>query len=160
MAVGSFGIFSILFALLSGGANDLLDFVSSDAYWKAKAVTVSMEQLTAELKTEAGADVAELIKALGAGEYAQREEAARKIIAQGPAALPGLEKAADDPDAEISSRVKNLMQQIRLNSKAGGVRRLLAIRTLGELKKPEALPLLKPLLTSKEMFVADYAARA
>jgi hypothetical protein len=160
MAVGSFSIFSILFALLSGGANDLLDFVSSDAYWKAKAVTVSMEQLSAELKTEAGADVAELIKALGAGEYAQREEAARKIIAQGPAALSGLEKAADDPDAEIASRVKNLMQQIRLNSKATGVRRLMAIRTLGEMKKAEALPLLKPLLASKEMFVADYAARA
>jgi hypothetical protein len=160
MAVGSFGIFSILFALLSGGANDLLDFVSSDAYWKAKAVTVSMEQLASELKTPAGADVAELIKTLGAGDYAQREEAARKIIAQGPAALQGLEKAADDPDAEISNRVKNLIQQIRLNTKANGVRRLMAIRTLGEMKKAEALPILKPLLASKEMFVADYAARA
>lgn len=160
MAVGSFSIFSLLFALLSGGANDLLDFVSSDAYWKAKGVAVSMEQLTAELKSQAGADVSELIKKLGSGDYAQREDAARKIVAQGPAALPGLEKAADDPDAEISNRVKNLMQQIQLNSKASGVRRLMAIRTLGEMKKAEALPILKPLLTSKEMFVADYAARA
>ncbi|MDB5324018.1 MAG: hypothetical protein JWN40_5649 [Phycisphaerales bacterium] len=160
MAVGSFSIFSILFALLSGGANDLLDFVSSDAYWKAKGATVSVEQLAGELKTQAGADVSELIKTLGNGDYPQREEAARKIVAQGAAALPGLEKAADDPDAEISNRARNLIQQIRLNSKANGVRRLMAIRTLGEMKKAEALPILKPLLASKEMFVADYAARA
>jgi hypothetical protein len=160
MAVGSFSVFSILFALLSGGANDLLDFVASDAYWKAKGATASVEQLATELKTQAGADVSELIKTLGNGDYPQREEAARKIIAQGAAALPGLEKAADDPDAEIANRAKNLMQQIRLNSKANGVRRLMAIRTLGEMKKAEALSILKPLLGSKEMFVADYAARA
>jgi hypothetical protein len=36
----------------------------------------------------------------------------------------------------------------------------MAIRTLGEMKKPEGLPALKSLLGSKEMFVADYAARA
>jgi hypothetical protein len=63
----------------------------------------SVEQLTAELKTEAGADISELIKTLGSGNYPQREEAARKIIAQGAAALPGLEKAGDDADPEIAN---------------------------------------------------------
>src|SRR4051812_50135780 len=94
MAVGSFGIFSILFALLSGGANDLLDFVSSDAYWKAKAVTVSMEQLTAELKTEAGGGVAGMIKGVGGGGEAQRGRGGGKNNPPGPAGGAGLGEGA------------------------------------------------------------------
>jgi hypothetical protein len=159
MATSS-GVFALLFALLSGGANDMLDFVSSDAYWKAKGVTVSVEQLTADLKTPAAADVAAFIKALGSGSYPEREEAARKIIAVGVAAIPSLEKSSDDPDAEVANHARSLTQQIRLNSKANSVRRLMAIRTLGEMKKADALPALKALLDSKEMFVADYAARS
>jgi hypothetical protein len=53
-----------------------------------------------------------------------------------------------------------MLQQLRLNSKANGVRQLMAIRTLGEMKKAEGLPALKAMLESREMFVADYAARA
>src|SRR5258707_11345895 len=102
MAVGSFGVLSLLVALLSGGANDLLDFVSTDAYWKAKGVTVSVEQLIAELKSPDGADVSDLIKNLGSSNYAKREEAAKNILARGPGAVPSLEKFSDDPDAEIA----------------------------------------------------------
>jgi len=42
----------------------------------------------------------------------------------------------------------------------GGVRRLMAIRTLGELKDAKALPALKGLLDSKRQFEADYAQEA
>lgn len=153
-------MFSLLFALLSGGANDLLDFVSTDAYWQAKGTVVTVDQLTAELKTPAAADVSEFIKAMGSGNFQAREEATKKIIAVGPAAIPALEKASDDPDAEIANRARSLVQQIKLNQKAGGVRKLMAIRTLGEQKKTEGLPALKALLDSKEMFVAEYAARS
>jgi hypothetical protein len=45
-------------------------------------------------------------------------------------------------------------------SKATAVRRLMAIRTLGELKSPDAVSSLKQQLDSKETFVADYAQRA
>jgi hypothetical protein len=45
-------------------------------------------------------------------------------------------------------------------TKAADVRRLMAIRSLGELKKQEALPHLKPLLNDKSPFVADYANQA
>jgi hypothetical protein len=45
-------------------------------------------------------------------------------------------------------------------SKATAIRRLMAIRTLGELKSPDAMSTLKSQLDSKEMFVADYAQRA
>lgn len=45
-------------------------------------------------------------------------------------------------------------------AEAKAVRRLMALRTLGELKKAEALPALRPLLESKGLFVADYARQA
>jgi hypothetical protein len=156
----SYSLFTLLFALLSGGASDILDLVPSDAYWKAKNVTVTVDQLVGELKTDAGADIAPLIAKLGSGNYAQREEAAKKIIAQGPAAIPQLEKSYDDPDPEVANRVKSLAKQIRFNSKAASVRRLMAIRTLGEMKEAQALPALQALANSKEPFVPDYAARA
>jgi hypothetical protein len=45
-------------------------------------------------------------------------------------------------------------------SKPMAVRKLMCIRTLGELKDAGAAPSLKPLLESKEMFVAEYAQAA
>ena len=160
MAVGSFGILSLLIALLSGGANDLLDFAPTEAYWKSKNVTVTVDQLTSDIQTPHAADVSKLITTLGGGSFAEREQATTKLLAQGPAALPGLEKAAKDPDPEIANRARTLIHQIRLNAKGAEVRRLMAIRTLGERKESKALPALRALLASKEMFVADYAARA
>lgn len=160
MAMGFGGMLSLMMALLSGGATDLLDFVGTEAYWKEKKVAVSVEQLLSELKTPEGADVTVEIAALGLGNFAQREAAAKKILAVGPAALPQLQKSVDDPDAEIANRVRGLIQQIQLASKANEVRRLMAIRTLGERKEAGALGALRGLVSSKEMFVADYAARA
>jgi hypothetical protein len=160
MATSTFGVFSLLIALLSGGANDALDLVSTDAYWKSKNVPVSVQALVNELKPVAPADVAEHIRKLGSGVDAERQEAARKILSVGPAAIAALEKSTDDPDPEVASRVQNLIQQIRTNAKGANVRKLMAIRTLGELKKPEAIAALKPMVESKEQFVPDYAARA
>src|SRR5437764_8476301 len=96
----------MLMMLLGGGANDLLDLVHTDSYWKAKQVTVSVEQLITDANS----------------------------------------KAPVNPDAAAPQ--------------AAGVRRLMAIRTLGELKKAEALTMLQSLVDSKEPFVADYAKAA
>jgi PBS lyase HEAT-like repeat len=162
MATGSFGAISLFMMLLSGGANDLLDYVSTEQYWAARGVQhVTAQQLLDELKPPAaGPDVAKLVAGLGAGSFEEREQAARQIAKQGPAVIPQLEAAAKSPDLEISSRAKNLIQQLKISSKAASVRRLMAIRTLGEMKKQEAVPALKALLNSKEMFEADYAATA
>ncbi len=46
------------------------------------------------------------------------------------------------------------------HEKAHQVRQLMAIRALGELKQKNALPALKPLLESKDLFIAEYAQRA
>src|SRR5690349_1598070 len=101
--MGEASIFLIFTMLLGGSSgNELLDLIPTDAYWKAKAVDVSVANIMLELNS---------IK----------------------------------PDD---------------TSKETAVRRLMAIRTLGELKNADAIPTLKSQLDSKEMFVTAYAQRA
>ncbi|MBM4034729.1 MAG: hypothetical protein FJ291_23540 [Planctomycetes bacterium] len=96
--------------LVSGGGNDLLDYVQTKAYWQLKGVNVTVAAMTGEL---------------------------------GPAKAEGGEAA--EPKAA---------------PRAAAVRRLMAIRTLGELKDAQALPALQPLLKSTALFEADYAQQA
>lgn len=65
-------------------------------------------------------------------------------------------------EVTIPAMSGELKSDVKGNAKtpAASVRRLMAIRTLGELRKAEATAALTPLLKSKEPFVADYAARA
>jgi hypothetical protein len=162
MATTGFGAIALFMMLLSGGANDLLDFVSTDYYWKNKGVPhVTAQQLIDELKpAAAGPDVAKLVVTLASDSFEEREKAAAAILKHGPAVIPQLEAAAATPDLEVANRAKVLIQQLRVSSKGAAVRQLMAIRTLGEMKKAEALPALKALTGSKEMFVADYAQAA
>jgi hypothetical protein len=101
--MGEASIF-LIFTMLLGGSpgNELLDLIPTDAYWKSKAVEITVPNIMLELNS---------IK-------------------------------PDDTSKEIA------------------VRRLMAIRTLGELKNADAIATLKPQLDSKEMFVAAYAQRA
>jgi hypothetical protein len=100
----------ILMMLIGSGATDLLDVLHTEAYWKAKQVNVSVEQLITDATAAKAADA-------GAG-------------------------AAEAP------------------ANAASVRRLMAIRTLGERKEAQATAPLQALLGSKEPFVADYAKAA
>jgi len=161
MAMG-FGMMEMLMLLLSGGGwgNDLLDYLPTSAYWRAKGVEVSVERMTAELAVAEPADLAQLIRDLGADRHATREAASAKLRALGPVAIPALKKAAESDDPEVRTRAKELLEGLSGGAQANAIRRLMAIRTLGELKKPEALAALRPLLEAKEPFVADYAARA
>jgi hypothetical protein len=156
-----FSMIFFLFTLIGGGGgNHLLDYASTEAYWKSKGVAVSLQTMTNELRTSDAQDITELIKQLASPDGAVRAGAAKKIVQLGEAVLPQLEKAAEIPDPEVAATVKNLIADISSASKVNAIRRLMAIRTLGELKKPEALAVLKPLLNAKEMFVAEYAARS
>jgi len=109
-------IFTIL--LSGGGSNDLLTWMPTADYWKAKGVTVSASAMLAELKA--------------------------------PAAPAGT-KPATAPSADGAPAP---------GPKAAEVRRLMAIRTLGELKAKEATAALKGLTSSKDAFVAEYAQAA
>ena len=66
---------------------------------------------------------------------------------------------------EVEMTAPNLMLELNSikaddTSKATAIRKLMAIRGLGELKSADAVASLKTQLDSKEMFVAEYAQRA
>jgi len=150
----------MLMMFLGGGVRDAASLISTQEYWKAKNVTVSYEQLAKELEPVKAADVSKLIGDLDADDAKARDAASAKIAAVGRGALPALADAIKNGSPEVSSRAKSLTAKIRSASRATSVRQLMAIRTLGEMKKPEAVAVLQPLLDSKEMFIADYARAA
>jgi hypothetical protein len=78
----------------------------------------------------------------------------------GAGALPALHDAANGTDPKVAERAEYLIRQLRPLVTQGAVRRLLALRALGELKDPRAMPFLQTQLASQEMFVADYARTA
>jgi hypothetical protein len=59
------------------------------------------------------AEIADLIRQLGAESYTAREAALKRLIEIGPAARSALETAKNDRDAEISSRAAYALQTIR-----------------------------------------------
>jgi len=157
----AFGWMELLLLLLSGGSgNDVLDLIETKSYWREKNVPVAVQTMMDELKAGPAVDVAPLIKDLSNEEFSKREEAARKLLAVGPAALPQLKEAAHAQDPEVASQAKRLIRKLEQGSMAQSVRRLMAIRTLGELKDAAAVTVLKPLLNSKTLFEADYAEQA
>jgi hypothetical protein len=162
MAISDFTLVTLVTFLLGGGASrDLLDYVPVESYWEAKKVVVTPDAMLAELQPPAAAgDLGELIGQLGAADAATRDAAADKIRALGTAAIPTLQKEAASDDIEIARRAKSLISEINAATKPARVRRLMAIRTLGERKERRALDLLKSLLDSPEPFVAAYARRA
>src|SRR5688500_14836837 len=104
MALSDFTLVTLVtFLLGGGGSSDLLDYVPADAYWQAKHVVVTPDAMLAELKPPAAAkDVDDLIAQLGAADAATRDDAAAKIRAMGPAAVPTLRKEAASEDIEIA----------------------------------------------------------
>ena len=161
----------LLVALGGGGTNGLVDLLPTEAYWKAKRVTVSVKRLVHELDPAAAPvakpdDIPRLVRDLGAAEFAVRQAAAARLRALGALAAKELAEAAKSDDPEVSMTARELLKNLKAaklgpgGPKAKAIRRLMAIRTLGELKDPEALPVLRPLLDSKEPFVADFARKA
>jgi hypothetical protein len=116
--------------------------------------------MTACLQTAKAPDISGLIKNLGDDDFNTRTSAMRKIKSYGPAVVDQLKKAADSPDAETATRVAALLKSLGSGQKSSSARRLMAIRTLGELKDPKALDVLRGLEKSKEPFFAEYAARS
>ncbi|MHC4954531.1 MAG: HEAT repeat domain-containing protein, partial [Planctomycetota bacterium] len=54
-----------------------------------------------------------LIELLGHDEYNVREDATKKLIALGAAAIPALEKAVQDEDVEVRMRAGRALRSIR-----------------------------------------------
>lgn len=151
----------VVMVLLGGGGNELLDYVPSRDYWQAKGVVMTGGNLLAELQAAAAAEsVPQLIEQLGSDRYSRREQAHRRLLAMGPKVVPQLQKAARSDDPEVSARIESLLKDIGAKGKAPAVRRLMAIRGLGELKHRRGLPVLRKLVDSAELFEAGYARAA
>ncbi len=158
------GMLGLIFPLLFSGpvGNDLLDYIDTTTYWQMKGVTVTEDAMQKELRTsqEKPKNVASLIRDLGSSSFKKRELATQHLSAIGETALPELKKAAASDDVEVSTRARKLVTELSLPAKVKEVRRLMAIRTLGELESQKSLPLLDKLQSSEDFFVADYAKSA
>ncbi|MDP6523952.1 MAG: HEAT repeat domain-containing protein [Kiritimatiellia bacterium] len=157
------GIMPLLMALMMSQnmGGDLLDYIPSADYWHYKDVEVTEVAMLMELGGGEEGDAAKLVQQLGSSKYKTREAATAQLRKMGARALPALREAAASNDVEVSSRARELIKNMPGESgKSGEVRRLMAIRTLGELKSEKALPALQQFADSKELFVADYAMAA
>jgi hypothetical protein len=152
----------MMLMLLGGGGsgNDLIDYVDTNSYWALQSVEVTVPAMKAQLAAPDAKAAAALAQELIGDDEAKIKAATVKLKQLGLAAMPHLEKAVGDAQGkpEKAARVQNLISQIYADLQGPSVRRLMAIRTLGELKKRDALASLKPLLKSKALFEAEYAA--
>lgn len=155
-----YSFLTLVLCLLTGGGNDLLDYLPTEAYWAHKRVDISVETMAAQLARPGEQDVSGLIAELGSPDAAARDEAALKLREIGPPALPQLREASESPDTEVRRRARSLARLLGGDRVEQNVRRLMAIRTLGEIGRPQGLAALEPLLDSKELFVAEYAQAA
>jgi hypothetical protein len=147
---------------VAGGGNDLLDYVQTEAYWKIRGVTVTAETMQAELTPLTAGQVKALVGDLTGDDKAKGAAAATKLSSVGITLLPQLEKAAAaaQGNPEKAAAIQRLIGRVLASGQGGAVRRLMAIRAIGELKARPALGVLKGLLKPKTLFEADYAAAA
>ena len=154
------GWLSLLSFLLSGGGNDFLDYVPTKTYWEIQSIEPTPQNLLGEITPNERTDISPLIDELSSADAAIRKRAAREIVATGTGALHDLRKATESPDAEVAQTARGLIVQITREARPRSIRRLMAIRTLGEMKEKQAAAPLKVLLDSGEPFVAEYAQRS
>ncbi len=155
----------LMILLVNGGSRDLLDCLSVQDYWQAKSVPVNVENMTMEIaitKDQKVQDISALIKDLGSDEYETRETATKKIRAMGSGVVPQLkEKGLTSTEPEVIDRARKIIENFTTGIKAKEIRKLMALRALGELKNPQAIPALQALLaSSKDPFVIDYTQAA
>ncbi len=182
-------ILLIVMVLGFTGGQDSLDAMPTETYWQHKAVVITVENMVAELGGEVAAPepetdqakeaahIAALIEKLGADAYADREAAQKELEEIGPPAMAALEKATESEDPEVAVRAGRVVDGLRRQAAAAAgvpgqrrrrpdgpqakaIRRLMAIRTIGERKFEAAMPTLRKLTDSKTPFEAEYAARA
>jgi hypothetical protein len=150
----------LLSFLICGGSGDLLDYVPTHSYWHDRNVEVTVDAMQREAAPTASVDASKIITDLGAADPHVRDKASDNILKLGIGTLPQLRQAATGADPETAERSAQLITQLRPLITVGAVRRLMALRALGELKDAKAVPFLQSQLSSQEMFVADYARNA
>jgi HEAT repeat protein len=79
-----------------------------------------------------------LVKQLGSGKFAEREEASAKLVTLGLVALPALRQTRQDKDEEVARRAKECVEEIekqtRVSLPMAAVRRLLKLQPAGTIE--------------------------
>ena len=150
----------ILLMVMGGGGNELLDYTDPATFWKAHDVPMTAEAMLGELAPPKAGDVSGLIEDLGSPDYATRARARQKLLQAGKKAIPELKKATDADDFETAMAAKAILREMKVEAGDDRLRRLMAIRTLGQLKAEGAADALEKHLKSNDPFVRDYARRA
>src|SRR4051812_36512773 len=129
-------LLSLVLFLLFGGGNDLVSYIPPEVYWESKGMErVTVDALLPDVAVkDPSVDAEKLVAALGSDDPAARENAAKALLAAGPAVVAALDKEATSPDVEVARQARILAAQIRTEAKPREIRRLMAIRTLGGLK--------------------------
>lgn len=163
MMMVPFSLMLILATLGGAGGNELVDYLDTQSYWRVvDRANIADDALIALIAPPArgAGDAAPLIEQLDAPDFRDRERAEQALVQMGRDAMDALRKARADPRPEVSSRAESILQQIETDLAGEGIRRLMAIRTLGERKVQAAVPALRALLDSPDAFVAEHARRA
>jgi hypothetical protein len=150
----------LLSFLVGGGSGDLLDYVPTQLYWHDKGVEVTVESMLREAGPIIPQDISKLVADLGATDPHVRDAASDHILKLGIGALPQLREAAVGTDPEVAERSAGLIEQLGPLVTVATVRRLMALRALGELRDAKAIPFLQSQLASEGNFVPDYARHA
>ncbi|MDD4889420.1 MAG: hypothetical protein PHU85_05780 [Phycisphaerae bacterium] len=161
MAPSIIGLIVALTMAGQGGV-DLVGLIPTKDYWDKQKVDLSVDAMVAQLTpTQPKGDVPSLAEKLGDREHKVRVDSVAKLTAMGPAILPDLEKAMANPaNEEARLQLRDIIAELKARGGSEPARRLMAIRTLGELKEAKAIAALKPLLESKAPFEADTAREA
>ncbi len=161
MMFGMFGFLQALLLLIYGGQGpaDLLDLIPTKDYWELKQVEPTPQSMLDQLQDPEALDPTPLLRKLADPSAAERDAATTALINMGPGVVPKL-KTLQGGGPEFRLRVEGIIAEIEHRSSAANVRRLMAIRTLGELGDAAALPRLRQLQQSTTMFEADYARDA
>lgn len=152
--------FLMFFNIGGGGGNHLLDYIPSDYYWKSKNIELNADTMLLQLQPPPAQDVSGLIAKLSSDDPDERVVAAKKLQAIGGPSLSQLQTASHSDDPGVAALATTLIAQINTASKPTTVRKLMAIRALGEMKNAAALPMLGKLADSKEPMVGEYASRS
>jgi len=154
-------MFALMLTIGGGGGNELLDYVPTKIYWQIDGTPYTPQAMLAMLgdQKEIG-DVSALLKDLDADRVKVREAAQKKLIAMGPAVLGHVRPLVKSNSPEVAARAQEIVRTLSAQAQHKDVRRLMAIRALGEMKHHAAAGALAKLTESKELFVGEFAREA
>ncbi len=164
---GGIGTLMVMLLMLGGFSGiDVVSLLDSETFWRVQKVEVTTANMIKILKARKAARFSKAtleksLKDLGHEDPKVRRLAGKRLFAIRRPALPSLDRLAQANDPEVALTAKALIAKIKASQQSvDQISRLMAIRELGRLKAETALPLLKALGKSRDVFVKEYSKEA